>query len=169
MNTPCLFCSGEHDQGVPCSPLSRFKVHASLDRKHMSKPTETEIEVLAEDEHKASILAAAAINGRYDVKSYRIGKIERVLRFDGADYKPERDDDRLGDQYSRIFDLMKDGQWRSLPRIEKVTGDPPASISAQLRHMRKARFGGHEVNRRYLGEGLYEYQLLVRKAQEGAA
>ena len=88
------------------------------------------------------------------------GQLE-AMRFDGADYVPTRDDPRLSVQYWRIFFLMRDGEWRSLPAIQRATGDPPASISAQLRHMRKRRFGGHTVNRRYLGEGLYEYQLVV--------
>ena len=84
-------------------------------------------------------------------------------RFDGADYVPPRDDPRLSPQYDRIFGLMRDARWRTLAQIESLTGDPPASISAQLRHMRKARFGGHTVNRRYLGDGLYEYQLIPAK------
>lgn len=85
------------------------------------------------------------------------------LRFDGDDYKPARDDERLSLQYGRIFELMKDGKWRTLAEIEKRTGDPPASISAQLRHMRKPRFGGHTINRQYLGNGLYQYQLVVNR------
>lgn len=83
------------------------------------------------------------------------------LRFDGADYEPVRDSPRLTQQHARIFALMRDGSWRTLAEIARVTQDPPASISAQLRHMRKPRFGAHVVNRRYVGDGLYEYQLLV--------
>lgn len=86
-----------------------------------------------------------------------------ALDFDGDDYVPARDDERLTDQYHRIFALMRDGAWRTLAHIEHLTGDPPASISAQLRHMRKARFGAHTVNRRYVHDGLYEYQLVVRR------
>jgi len=86
------------------------------------------------------------------------------LRFDGDDYVPKRDDARLSRQYYRIFALMRDGAWRSLPEIERVTGDPPASISAQLRHMRKPRFGAHTVGRRYIGNGLYEYRLVLNSA-----
>ncbi len=84
-------------------------------------------------------------------------------RFNGADYRPERDDARLTGQLQDIFRLMADGQWRTLARIEKATGHPPASISAQLRHMRKKVWGGHTVNRRYDGGGLYSYQLIVAK------
>jgi len=80
-------------------------------------------------------------------------------RFNGADYEPERDDARLKGQILRVFDLMKDGAWRTLDEIAKETGDPPASISAQLRHLRKPRFGGHTVERRYCGRGLYKYRV----------
>ena len=81
------------------------------------------------------------------------------LRFDGADYKPERDDARLTGQLLRIWDCMCDGKWRTLKEISERTGDPESSISAQLRHLRKPRFGGHTVAREYVGNGLYKYQL----------
>jgi hypothetical protein len=85
------------------------------------------------------------------------------MRFNGADYKPNRDDGRLGAQIQKIFTLMQDGIWRTLPQIETQTGYPQASISAQLRHLRKERFGGHIVERRYIENGLYEYCLIVNK------
>ncbi len=80
-------------------------------------------------------------------------------RFDGADYVPPRDNPRLVPQYERIRNLMLDGVWRTLPQIEAITHDPPASISAQLRHLRKKRFGSYVVERRHLGGGLYEYRV----------
>lgn len=79
--------------------------------------------------------------------------------FDGADYIPIRDNARLTGQIKRIYSLMSDGKWRTLQEIEQETGDPQASISAQLRHLRKARFGGHTVKREHLGGGLYRYKL----------
>lgn len=79
--------------------------------------------------------------------------------FDGAGYEPERDNVRLLSQHERVRDLMLDGEWRGLEEIAGLTGDPAASVSAQLRHLRKARFGGYVVTRRYRGEGLYEYQV----------
>jgi hypothetical protein len=78
----------------------------------------------------------------------------RAPRFNGPDYVPERDNER-------VFDCMKDGAWRTLQQIHGITKDPEASISAQLRHLRKARFGGHAVEKEYLGDGLYRYRLLV--------
>jgi hypothetical protein len=85
-------------------------------------------------------------------------------QFNGSDYQPEFDDVRLRGQIARIYQLMKDGEWRTLAEIEIVTGDPPASISAQLRHLRKKRFGSHLVEKRPRGNrlhGLFEYKLLL--------
>jgi hypothetical protein len=82
-------------------------------------------------------------------------------RFDGSDYVPTRDDNRLSAQYVRIFNLMSDGQFRTLNEISSVTNDPEASISAQLRHMRKPRFGSHTVEKTYEGNGIYKYKLVV--------
>ena len=87
-------------------------------------------------------------------------------RFNGSDYDPEQDDVRLRGQIARVFTLMKDAQWRTLQEIERATGDPQPSISAQLRHLRKRRFGWHTLNKRPRGDrehGLFEYQLIVNE------
>lgn len=84
-------------------------------------------------------------------------------RFDGAGYDPVRDNIRLTGQLQRVFDVMCDGRWRSLDDIARETGDPAASISAQLRHLRKDKFGNHTVNKEYRGDGLYLYQLIVNE------
>lgn len=84
--------------------------------------------------------------------------------FSGDDYDPSRDKIRLTGQILRIYDLMKDEHWRTLSDIASKTNDPEASISAQLRNLRKKQFGSHIVNRRHVGNpenGLYEYQLIT--------
>lgn len=86
--------------------------------------------------------------------------------FNGPEYEPERDYVRLQGQTQRVFDLMKDGRWRTLSAIADETGDPHASISAQLRHLKKPRFGKHKVEREHLGEGLYQYRLIVNEEQQ---
>ncbi len=86
------------------------------------------------------------------------------VRFDGSDYSATFDKKRLTGQLLRVFNLMRDGVWRTLDSIAGMTGDPAASISAQLRHLRKKRFGAHGVEKRRHGkksEGLFEYRLLV--------
>lgn len=86
------------------------------------------------------------------------------IRFNGSDYSHKEDDARLTGQLLRVFDCMKDGVFRTLGEIEGITNDPQASISAQLRHLRKERFGSHTVNKQPRGNrecGLFEYQLIV--------
>lgn len=82
-------------------------------------------------------------------------------RFNGADYDRDRDDARLTGQLLRVWRAVSDGCWWTPSELERATGDNWSSISAQLRHLRKARFGGHTVEREYLGEGLYQYRLTV--------
>lgn len=84
------------------------------------------------------------------------------LHFDGSDYVKEFDQERLTGQLKRIYALMKDGKYRTLREIEDLTNAPQSSISAQLRHLRKERFGSHTVNKKSRGDrtnGLFEYQL----------
>lgn len=60
--------------------------------------------------------------------------------------------------------------WLTLEELSKLTHYPPASISAQLRHLRKQEFGGYEVEKRQRLSGrilqgedfgtVWEYRLL---------
>lgn len=84
-------------------------------------------------------------------------------KFDGSDYVDSIDRKRLAGQILRVHDAMIDGRWRTVNEIHAITGDPHASISAQLRHLRKPKFGKYLVAKRPRGkreDGLYEYQVL---------
>jgi hypothetical protein len=57
---------------------------------------------------------------------------------------------------------MRDGSYRTLQEIADATSDTPTSLSAQLRYLRKQRFGGYAVEKRRrtpLG-GTGKYRLL---------
>ena len=82
---------------------------------------------------------------------------------DGYTYDHGRDGARLNAQHMRVFELMRDGLWRSLAEIKDATGDPESSISARLRDFRKDKFGGHFVDRRNEGGGLYVYRLTLNR------
>lgn len=89
--------------------------------------------------------------------------------FNGPEYVQARDCDRLMHQHERIRSLMCDGHWRTLAEIAAVTGDPESSISAQLRHLRKPRFGSFVIERSARGDkahGLYQYRLRAPGEQE---
>jgi len=88
---------------------------------------------------------------------------EEIL-YAGADYSPSKDNKRLTTQLNRIYECMKDGKWRTLSEIAYITDAPESSVSAQLRNLRKERFGGHTVERKSRGQrekGLFEYQLIL--------
>ena len=92
--------------------------------------------------------------------------MNNLLRFNGSDYNPALDDKRLTNQIGRIFNCMIDGKYRTLSEIAFITEDPEPSISAQLRHLRKPRFGSYIVEKRRRGvpsNGLFEYCLLPPK------
>lgn len=84
------------------------------------------------------------------------------MQFTGSDYSPKDDAKRLLKQHEVIRDLMLDGEWRTLTEIKDLTGYPESSISAQLRHLRKERFGGYIVDKQRRGDrssGLFEYSV----------
>ena len=87
----------------------------------------------------------------------------RMPPFDGSTYEPEFDCERLGTQMRKVYRVMFDGAWRTLPELSEKTGYPQQSISARLRDLRKEKFGSHRVARRARGErvrGLFEYRLV---------
>lgn len=88
-----------------------------------------------------------------------------TARFNGPDYNPARDNARLCGQMLRVCELMKDGEWRTLREIAKATGDPESSVSAQLRHLRKERFGSHTIEKHHLGDGVFVYRMLNRSVE----
>lgn len=78
----------------------------------------------------------------------------------GPAYDEELDGERIRTQLENIRDYMTnlDGHmWVTLQEIGGMTGYPEASISAQLRHLRKKRFGSWEVLKRRRSGGLWEY------------
>jgi hypothetical protein len=82
--------------------------------------------------------------------------------FNGSDIDPDTDTRRLTGQIQRIYTCMMDGVWRTLGEIQDATNDPQASISAQLRNLRKPRFGSHTISKQHRGNrdcGLWEYRL----------
>lgn len=79
--------------------------------------------------------------------------------FDGAVYDRASDHSRLTGQILDVYEAMKDGQWRTVAEIEQLTGHPETSISAQLRNLRKKRFGAYAVDTRRRSGSLWEYRV----------
>lgn len=82
--------------------------------------------------------------------------------FDGETYDEDRDLVRLSRLIDRVQALMKDGQWRTLPQIcAAVEANSESSVSARLRDLRKERFGGYNIERQYLTDGLWRYRMVI--------
>lgn len=64
--------------------------------------------------------------------------------------------------------IMRESGWIKLARLQvrlRIAGIYLAeqTVSARVRDLRKDEFGGHDVRRRYAGDGLWEYKLFPRK------
>ena len=84
---------------------------------------------------------------------------------DGLTFDKAKDERRLNRQAQAVWNLMRDGIWRTLSEISHATQEPEASISARLRDFRKARFNSNQVLRRRRGKesrGVWEYKLVPR-------
>jgi DNA-binding Lrp family transcriptional regulator len=72
---------------------------------------------------------------------------------------------RLSGQLHRVFNLMRDGQPRTLRSISELVGCSEASASARLRDFRQVRIMGGAgvcvVTRQRLAPGLYAYRVQV--------
>lgn len=85
--------------------------------------------------------------------------------FSGADYQATLDFDRLTTQIGKVLEAVQDGQWHTLRELSERTDAPEASVSAQLRNLRKPKHGGYTIERRRAAGvpeqcGLYEYRLV---------
>lgn len=87
--------------------------------------------------------------------------LDRGTKTFGPCFKVPEDGVRLGLQHETIRDIMLSAiEWLTLKEIEYQTGYPQASISAQLRHLRKKKFGGWRVEkRRRDGCVTWEYRM----------
>ena len=90
-------------------------------------------------------------------------ELQLELDFDGETFDSVLDTVRLSKQARLVFDLMRDGNYRTLQEIVRAIGSgSEAGVSARLRDLRKQKFGGFVVDRRRRGQGesgLWEYQL----------
>lgn len=61
----------------------------------------------------------------------------------GPDYNHSIDGARIQKQHEIIRDYMLESNcFHTLQQISQATGFPEASVSAQLRHLRKEKYGG---------------------------
>ena len=91
--------------------------------------------------------------------------------FDGSDIIPELDQKRLSRKLLDIYNVMKDSVWRTPDELTDILKMKDkrvnaSSTSANLRNLRKKRFGFHTVEKQRKGDqssGLWEYKLIPNK------
>lgn len=93
--------------------------------------------------------------------------------FSGEAYDEDRDCSALTGQLRIVFDIMSDQKWRSVRRIQQLMvrdygqselACPENSIQAQIRNLRKPKFGNYECPRKTMpgkrgGRGYSVYRL----------
>ena len=65
----------------------------------------------------------------------------------GPAFSEALDGKRIRTQMERVREFMLDQGWLTLAEIEEALRIPQASISAQLRHLRKMTFGAFRVDK----------------------
>ncbi len=89
----------------------------------------------------------------------------------GPAYDEQIDGPRVATQLERIRGYcLGEHRWRTLGEIAQATGYAEASVSAQLRHLRKPRFGAYDVQkqRRQPAGGTWEYRVLPPTSERAA-
>ena len=89
----------------------------------------------------------------------------------GPAYEAKHDEKRIMSQMEKVKYVLQQaaqyGGWMTLAELARKTNYPEASISAQMRHLRKPRFGGYTIEKRRVGIpslGLWEYRLTLPEA-----
>lgn len=84
--------------------------------------------------------------------------------FGGETFVAERDGKRLKPQLEAVKEIMLDGEWHTIYELsaELAAREIPASdpaVSARIRDLRKAKFGGYNVEREYVADGVWQYRV----------
>ena len=88
----------------------------------------------------------------------------RFNHFGGSTYDPDRDGKRLSAQQKAVLDVMRSGDWFTIPQVAEAIGAPPESlnaIGARIRDIRKIYQREDAVERRHVSGGLWEYRMTV--------
>jgi hypothetical protein len=84
---------------------------------------------------------------------------------DGETFNRKRDRNRLDGQAFDVWLFMNDGLWHTSCEIEFETGHNWSSANARLRDFRKTKHGGHTVDRKNIGGGVFAYRLTPNGAK----
>jgi hypothetical protein len=150
----CAGCGVSIDAGEWYMPRADGATHATCTPRQRAKAQpEPELPMLLFTDPEREV-----------IESVKESVNATLIAFDGVSAIP-MDTPRLACQLAAVFQLMRDGRYRTLAQIAEVAGCLETSASARLRDFRKARNGGHEVAVRYIGNGVNEYKLILRNRE----
>lgn len=66
---------------------------------------------------------------------------------------------RFSTQLAKIQAVMADCEWHTLSELATRCGCSESGASARVRDLRKAKFGGHVIERQRVSGGLWQYRL----------
>ena len=91
------------------------------------------------------------------------------MPFDGETYDADRDKKRLSTQFVYVRDwfLKNPNTWITLKSLALGYGKPDAlpGISARYRDLKKEKFGGYVMEKRYIKHGVWEYRMPMKIIQ----
>lgn len=91
--------------------------------------------------------------------------LDFTARFDSGIALTPADHERLSKQIDRVHAIVSDGAWYAVSDVRQAiqrrfgVSDPENSIQAQLRNLRKSKFGGYAIERRRIGN-LWEFRMV---------
>lgn len=85
--------------------------------------------------------------------------------FDGATYEPTQDKDRLSNALGRVYELLRDGRWRTLREIACYANCSESGASARIRDLRKEKFKADYPNKdieaKRVEGGVWVYRMIL--------
>jgi hypothetical protein len=115
--------------------------HIDVPPVEKPEPMAAELEALEAEKNEPPAEACA---GDADVDTEQ----KRALRAPTSEVSPEEDETQLAAIRELMTRAGARGIWLTLAEIAEATEFGEASISAQLRHLRKAHHGGYDVEKR---------------------
>ena len=89
-----------------------------------------------------------------------MNEVRGQAHFDGKFCDIPKDHLRLSRQFERVRDYMSDHQFHSVQEVAQALNIPENSASAQIRNLRKARFGARVIEtQRCTDTGLFKYRM----------
>lgn len=90
---------------------------------------------------------------------------DQMSLYDQAKYAAVLPDDedtisRSARQRFAVLQAMRIERWWTLEQLARYVEAPIQSVSARVRDLRKAKYGGHVVTKRFVRKGVWEYRLV---------